>query len=82
MEAAFKTVMVAVVVALCGALPTTSPSQEELLTARVNMNVNIFLCVLAYSVIISCDICYFSVYEYQCQNALTFLRILQGYFDR
>lgn len=33
---AVKTVMVVVVVALCGAVPTTSPSQEELSKAQVN----------------------------------------------
>lgn len=35
---AVKSVMMVVIVALCGAVPTTSPSQEELSKAQVNMN--------------------------------------------
>lgn len=35
---AVKSVMMVAVVALCGAVPTTSPSQEELSKAQVNMH--------------------------------------------
>lgn len=37
-ELAIRAVMIVMVVALCGAVPTTSPSQQELTKAQVNMS--------------------------------------------